>query len=65
MMQAIENTRQFFESMGVPTRLSAYGLDDAIIPAVVTKLEQHGHVKLGEFADITPEDVKSIMKLAL
>jgi NADP-dependent alcohol dehydrogenase len=65
MMQAIENTRQFFESMGVPTRLRAYGLDDAIIPAVVAKLEQHGHVKLGESADITLDDVKSILKLAL
>lgn len=65
IMQAIENTRQFFESMGVPTRLSAYGLDDTIIPAVVEKLEQHGHVKLGESADITPDDVKLILKLAL
>ena len=62
---AIENTRQFFERMGVKTRLSDYGLDRAIIPAVVQKLEQHGHVRLGEHADITPADVASILELAL
>lgn len=62
---AIENTRAFFEKMGVPTRLSAYGLDESVIPAVMQKLEQHGHTQLGEHADITPADVKEILKLAL
>ncbi|WP_024873398.1 iron-containing alcohol dehydrogenase [Tolumonas lignilytica] len=62
---AIENTRQFFEQMGVKTRLSDYGLDRSVIPAVVAKLEEHGHVQLGERADITPQDVKAILELAL
>lgn len=62
---AIENTRTFFEKMGVPTRLSAYGLDESVIPAVMQKLEQHSHTQLGEHADITPADVKEILKLAL
>jgi NADP-dependent alcohol dehydrogenase len=62
---AIEKTRQFFESMGVKTRLSDYGLDPSAIAAVTAKLEQHGHVRLGEHADITPADVKSILELAL
>lgn len=62
---AIENTRQFFEQMGVKTRLSDYGLDRSVISAVVTKLNEHGHVQLGEKADITPEDVKAILELAL
>lgn len=65
VMAAIENTRQFFEKMGVPTRLSAYGLDASIIDAVVEKLEAHGHVNLGEHGDITAADVKEILKLAL
>ncbi len=65
VMAAIENTRQFFEAMGVPTRLSAYGLDASIIDAVVAKLEAHGHVNLGEHGDITAADVKEILKLAL
>ena len=62
---AIENTRQFFERMGVKTRLSDYGLDRNIIPAIMQKLEQHAHVRLGEHADITPAEVGSILELAL
>ena len=62
---AIENTRQFFERMGVKTRLSDYGLDQAVVPAVIQKLEQHGHVRLGEHSDITPVEVRSILELAL
>ncbi|MFJ4048958.1 MULTISPECIES: iron-containing alcohol dehydrogenase [Pseudomonas] len=63
--QAIACTRQFFERMGVATRLSAYGLDATLIPAVVAKLEEHQFVQLGEHADITPQDVVEILKLAL
>lgn len=63
--QAIENTRAFFESIGVATRLSAYGLDEKVVPAVTAKLTEHGHVRLGEHADITPDDVSKILRLAL
>jgi NADP-dependent alcohol dehydrogenase len=65
VMAAIEKTRHFFENMGVPTRLSAYGLDANIIDPIVAKLEEHGHVNLGEWGDITTADVKEILKLAL
>lgn len=51
---AIAATRQFFEQMGVPTRLSDYGLDGSSIPALLAKLEEHGMTKLGEHQDITP-----------
>ena len=61
----IEKTRQFFEQMGVKTHLSDYGLDRSVIPAVVAKLKEHGHVQLGEKADITPDDVTAILELAL
>ena len=62
---AIEKTRAFFESMGVPTRFSAYGLDATAIPAIVEKLRQHGRLKLGEHGDITPDDVTQLLQLAL
>lgn len=62
---AIEQTRAFFEHMGVKTRLSDYGLDRSVIPAVVAKLEAHGHVRLGEHADITPADVTALLEFAL
>lgn len=62
---ATEKTREFFELMGVPTRLSDYGSDETVIPAVVAKLKQHGRLKLGEHGDITPDDVAQLLKLAL
>lgn len=34
---AIAATRAFFEQMGVPTRLSDYGLDGSSIPALLEK----------------------------
>ncbi len=40
---AIAATRQFFEQMGVPTRLSDYGLDGSSIPALLAKLEETRH----------------------
>lgn len=51
--------------MGVATRLSAYGLGEESIPAIVEKLRQHGRLKLGEHGDITPDDVAELLKLAL
>ena len=51
--------------MGNPVRLSAYGLGDEVIDAVAAKLTAHGHTALGEHADITPDDVKQILRLAL
>ncbi len=64
-LQAIDATVAFFETMGVKTHLSDYGLGEEIIPAVIAKLNEHGHIALGEHANITPEKVEAILKLAL
>ena len=37
----------------------------AVSDAVAAKLTAHGHTALGEHADITPDDVKQILRLAL
>jgi len=63
--QAIQLTREFFETMGVKTRLSDYDLDAKVIPQVVAKLKDHGFVQLGERRDITPDDVVKILQSAL
>jgi len=63
--QAIERTREFFETMGVKTRLSDYGLDAKVIPAVIAKLNEHQFIQLGEHGDITPDDAAKILQLAL
>jgi NADP-dependent alcohol dehydrogenase len=61
----IETTRAFFESVGVPTRLSAYNIQKDAIPALVDKLASHGPVKLGERRDIGVSEVEQILNLCL
>ncbi|MEH6345719.1 MAG: iron-containing alcohol dehydrogenase [Bermanella sp.] len=63
--QAIEKTEQFFTEMGVPTRLSHIDLDESHIEPLLTSLQQHGMVKLGEKRDITPEVSRVILQTAL
>ena len=62
---AIERTRDFFESMGIRTRLSGYGLGAEVIDTVITQLEAHGMVKLGEQREITPAVSRRILEAAL
>lgn len=62
---AIQATRDFFESMGVATRLSAYKLDGSTIPDLIKKLEEHGMTALGEHSDITLADSKRIYQAAV
>lgn len=61
---AITATRRFFESMGVGTRLSDYGLDGSSIPQLIAKLEEHGMTKLGENQDITLDVSRRIYEAA-
>ncbi|MEI7431334.1 MAG: iron-containing alcohol dehydrogenase [Betaproteobacteria bacterium] len=61
---AIEHTRLFFESMGVATRLSAYGIGKDAIPALLAQLERHGMVTLGEHASFALEGSRKVFELA-
>ncbi|WAC71005.1 alcohol dehydrogenase [Roseateles sp. SL47] len=61
---AIQATRDFFEKLGVRTRLSDYGVDGSTIPAMVAKLKEHGLTALGEHQDITLEDSQRILEAA-
>ncbi|MFN3197193.1 MAG: iron-containing alcohol dehydrogenase [Bradymonadia bacterium] len=63
--EAIDRTRRFFESLGVPTRLSAYDIDASAIDALVGRLEAHGMVALSERGDITPAISREILALAV
>ncbi|RWR01395.1 aldehyde reductase [[Pantoea] beijingensis] len=62
--QRIDNviaaTREFFETMGVPTRMKDYQLDGSSIPALLGKLEEKGLTQLGEHQDITLEVSRKI-----
>ncbi|HEH9428473.1 TPA: alcohol dehydrogenase [Aeromonas sobria] len=48
----IAATRDFFERMGVKTRLRDYGLKDLGIDTLIGKLGEHGMTRLGEHSDI-------------
>ncbi|MGZ3184969.1 MAG: iron-containing alcohol dehydrogenase [Telluria sp.] len=62
---AIARTEQFFEQVGVKTRLSGYGLKADIIPPVLAALEAHRMVKLGEHRDVTLDVSRRALELAL
>ena len=62
---AIEKTRNFFETMGVKTRFSDYGLGHEVIEEIITSLKSHGMVKLGEKGAVSPEVVRRVLELSL
>jgi len=62
---AIAQTRDFFERIGIPTRLSAYGLGAEAIDVVVRQLEEHGMTQLGEHRDVTPAVSRRVLEAAL
>ncbi|HUX62129.1 alcohol dehydrogenase [Sulfuricella sp.] len=62
--QAIEHTRQFFESLQVPTRLSDYGIGTEAISALMAQLERHGMVALGEHQDLDIARSQQVYEMA-
>ncbi len=62
---AITQTRNFFEGLDVPTRLSAYDLGLEAVEAVAEQLEKHGMVKLSERRDIDAAKAREILTLAI
>lgn len=61
----IAATRAFFESVGCPTRLSAYGLGEETVRRVPERLAQQGMTALGEHRDIDPPTVERILRECL
>lgn len=62
---AIERTRAFFESLGVKTRLSAYGITAKDIDGLVKQLQVHGMTQLGEHQDVTLEVSRKVYEASL
>lgn len=50
--QAIEKTRNYFESLGIKTHLPDYGIKPQQINDIIAQLEVHGSTKLGEHGSI-------------
>ncbi len=61
---AISKTKEFFESLGIKTKLSEYGVKKEQIKDVVEQLKAHGMTALSETGKITPEVVQQILENA-
>ena len=62
---AIAKTEEFFHSLGIPTRLSDYDIDEGGIDRIISSLEKHGMTQLSEHGDVTPEISRKILAAAL
>lgn len=62
---AINKTRGFFESIGIKTHMSDYGITADKIPLIIEKLKAHGMTKLSETRDLSLEISKKILETAL
>ena len=62
---AIAHTVSFFEAMGTPTRLGAYGLGADAIDTVIQQLEAHGMTQLSEHRDLTLDISRKVLERAL
>ena len=58
---AIRKTEDYFQSLGVKTKLSDYGVDAAEAAETISQRFEKRGAKLGENGHVTPEDVKSIL----
>ncbi|HBF88010.1 MAG TPA: NADH-dependent alcohol dehydrogenase [Bacteroidales bacterium] len=61
---AIQKTKDFFESLGVKTKLSQYGVTADKISVIVDQLKAHGLTALSETRDLSLEISKQILEKA-
>jgi NADP-dependent alcohol dehydrogenase len=61
---AIAKTVAFFESLGIKTKLSQYGVQKEELNEIVSQLEVHGMKKLGETGAVTLEVSRKILERA-
>lgn len=63
--EAIQKTVEFFESLGIKTKLADYGIGAEVIAKVVDRFISRGKVAIGEKGDLTPSDIAKILELQL
>jgi len=62
---AIARTRAFFEQLGLPTRLSDYGLGETDIEIIITQLKSHNLTQLGEHKTVSLEISREILETSI
>ena len=61
----IQKTVEFFESVGIKTKLADYGVGSEIINKVVDRFVKRGIKAIGERGDLTIENIAQILELQL
>ena len=61
----IEKTVDFFESLGIKTKLSDYGVGPEIIPKIIDRFTKRGIKAIGERGNLTLEEIAKILELQL
>lgn len=62
--KAIKNTIQFYESIGIPTKASVYGIGNSTIQEIKKRFTDR-KVVFGERKDINPEAVEKILNMSI
>ena len=62
---AIARTRAFFEQLGLPTRLSDYGLGETDIEIIITQLKSHNLTQLSEHKNVSLEISRQILETSI
>lgn len=62
---AIQKTTEFFESLGIKTKLSQHGVGADKIPVIIQQLKEHGMTALSETGDLTLEVSQEILEKAM
>jgi len=62
---SIQKTREFFESLGIKTHLSQYGVEADKIPVVIEQLKAHGMTALSETGELALDISQKILEGAM
>jgi len=65
IQHTIQKTVTFFESFGIPTKLSAYNIGADFIPIVCQRFTDRGIKGIGEKGDLTIEQIAEVLTLQL
>lgn len=62
-LEGIDRLRAFWDSIGAPSRLSDYGIDDSLLEVLADKAMANG--EFGRFKKLNREDVLAIYRASL
>jgi NADP-dependent alcohol dehydrogenase len=61
----IKKIEEVFESVGVPTKLTAYEIDDKVVENVHNAFKSHGYLEIGENGTVTLDKVEKIINRSI